>query len=113
MFDAVMNHLAVSRLEDMQGEVAAGQKNNVQREKRDTFGPRRSHNLMIPDWPEACVAPAVRRICMRALRDFREQSFHLGPSVLIACPTRRQDARRQHLPRFLAARLAGKHLRIH
>jgi hypothetical protein len=27
----------------MQGKVAAGQKNDVQREKRDTFGPRRSH----------------------------------------------------------------------
>jgi hypothetical protein len=38
-----MNHPAVSGFKDVQGKIPAGQKNNVQREKRDTFGPRRSH----------------------------------------------------------------------
>src|SRR5712692_809704 len=42
--DAMADHLAVARLENVQGEYCAGKKNDVQREKRNTFGPHESHS---------------------------------------------------------------------
>jgi hypothetical protein len=35
-----VHHSAVSRLKDVQRQIAARQKNNVEREERDSFGPR-------------------------------------------------------------------------
>jgi hypothetical protein len=41
--EAVFHHLLVARLENMQGQGSAGQENDVQRKKRDTFWPHDSH----------------------------------------------------------------------
>src|SRR5713101_9582079 len=44
MVDALADHLAVARLENVQGENCAGKKNDVQREKRNTFRPHETHS---------------------------------------------------------------------
>src|ERR1700730_2982658 len=43
-FQASADHLPVPWLEDVQGKIGARQEHNVQREKRDAVGPRRSHS---------------------------------------------------------------------
>ena len=47
--EAVFDHLAVARLENVQGEFCAGKKDDVQRKERNAFRAHGSQSLIIPD----------------------------------------------------------------
>jgi hypothetical protein len=82
-----MYHAAVSRLEDMQRKIAAGQKNDVQRKEWNTIGTGCSHWPMIADREKPCFGrenPREEGRRARAGKDTRGYtgSGKIRPSVI-------------------------------